>query len=136
MGLFDYVRSSYKFTDEFNDNTCFQTKDLDCSLVTYYIDPSGVIWKPDYVGTNDIVFLEPGDPEYNENLSFFNTKWVPTGKRGRYKPFNITDYVTIYIQRKKDNVRTDIRIHFFQGIIQNYKVNHYQRYSCQSLSRH
>lgn len=128
--MFDYVRSSYKFTDEFNDSTVFQTKDLDCSLETYYIDPSGVIWKPDYVGTSDIVFLEPEDPEYNEELQFLNIKCVPTGKRGRYKPLNITDYVTIYpeyIQRPKYNIRTDIRIHFFQGIIQNYEVIHHQR---------
>ncbi len=133
MGVSDYVRSSYKFADEFNDSTVFQTKDIEpCvggSLETYYIDPSGVIWKPDYVGTYDIIFLEEGDPEYNDTKPFLNIKRAPTGKRGRYRPLDITNYVTIYPEytsRSKCNVRTRVKIHFVQGIIQNYEVIHYQ----------
>lgn len=130
MGMFDYVRSSYLFLEDLDEKTIFQTKTIDDyvdgSLNTYYIDPSGCIWMPDYTGTNDVVFLEEGDPEYNSKTSLFNYKWVPTGKRGRYKPLNITKYVTIYPEYKTRGVsdKVDIKIHFKKGIIQDYEITY------------
>lgn len=128
MRMFDYVRSSYNFGEEFTNSTVFQTKGIDDfsggSLLTYWIDPSGVIWEPDYVGTNDFVIIEEGDPEYNDKLLFLNHKWVPTGKRGRIHPLNITKYVEIYPESRchKTGRWPTIKIHFKHGVLQDYEI--------------
>jgi len=54
MGMFDTVRSSYDLGPGFQKD--LQTKDLDCCMNEYWIDPSGRLFEIDFSGTHD--FLE------------------------------------------------------------------------------
>jgi hypothetical protein len=129
MGMFDYVRSSYDF-GHLSSDVIFQTKDLDegqgGSLLTYWIDPAGVIWKPNYVGTSDFVIIEEDDPDYDPKLLFLNYKWVPTGNRGKLSPYKVTNYVEIYPSRtSKDSEYYRLKIHFKDGVIMDFtKINY------------
>lgn len=126
MGMYDNLKSSYNLGEQFTNVVC-QTKDLDdCiggTLTLYWIDPSGVLWKPNYIGTNDLTILDETDPEYNSRLSFLNYKWVRTGKHGKYSVYPITKYVEIYPENWKGewSLWPRLKLHFKKGILQDYE---------------
>lgn len=118
MGMFDYVRSSYKLGKEFEGMN--QTKSIDRydggSLREHWIDPSGRIWAIDYSGTQDFV------PD-NESPMYFT--YAPNGNHGRVTPLFITDYVEIYPEKYYgpylDTPRC--RIHFVNGVIKSFSLD-------------
>jgi hypothetical protein len=99
MGMFDYFRSSYYLGEQFTNVVC-QTKDIEDgiggTMTDYWLDPNGVLWYPDYKGTNTYEIIEEDDPRYDPKKLFLNFEWVPTGNHGSYKPYLITKYVEVY----------------------------------------
>jgi hypothetical protein len=125
MGMFDYFRSSYDLGEQFTNVVC-QTKDMeDCiggTMTDYWLDPAGVLWRPDYVGVSTFETIPEDDPRYNEKMGFLNFEWIPTGKRGRFVQHEITKYVEVYPAdwggKWEDWPR--LHLHFKRGILQDY----------------
>lgn len=120
MGMFDWVRSSFDLGEQFTNVEC-QTKEIDDfiggSMTHYWIDPSGLLWAPNYTGTNELEIIEPGDPDYDDKFKFSNWRWKKTGKHGIYSVQQITKYVSIYPSHW-DGDWVDwptVRVHFKDG---------------------
>jgi hypothetical protein len=126
MGMYDTLRSSYDLGEQFTD-AVFQTKDIEDgiggTMTDYWLDPAGVLWCPDYSGTNTFEVIPEDDPRYNEKLSFLNFEWVPTGQHGAYRPYLITKYIEIYHVDWEGSweQRPRLRLHFKYGILQDYE---------------
>ena len=126
IGMFDLIKSSYNLGPQFTDVLC-QTKDIEYdiggTMTLYWISPDGVLWYPDYIGTNEYKVIEESDPDYNSKIPFLNFKWVPTGKHGRYRPYNLTKYIEIYPAEWKGDWRDwpRLRLHFKNGILQDFE---------------
>jgi hypothetical protein len=127
VGMFDYVRSSYFFDELFTDKTVFQTKDIEDgiggTMTDYWIDPEGKLWCPQYHGTHTFEEISEDDERYNDKARFLNFEWIPTGKHGRFVPYEITKYIEIYPEgwngAWEDWPR--LRLHFKRGILQDYE---------------
>ena len=126
MGMMDYFRSSYNLGEHFTNTIC-QTKDMeDCiggTMTDYWLDPAGVLWRPDYVGTNTFEEIPEDDPRYDVKRKFLNFEWIPTGQHGKFVQHSITKYVEIYPaewEGKWENWPR-LKIHFRRGIIQDYE---------------
>ena len=125
--MFDYVRSSYFFDELFTDKTVFQTKDIEDgiggTMTDYWIDPEGKLWCPQYHGTHTFEEISEDDERYNDKARFLNFEWIPTGKHGRFVPYEITKYIEIYPEgwngAWEDWPR--LRLHFKRGILQDYE---------------
>ena len=126
MGMFDYFRSSYNLGEEFTNVVC-QTKDIEegigGTMTDYWLDPNGVLWYPNYVGTNTFEIIEEDDPRYDPERKFLNFEWVPTGQHGKYMPCMITKYVEVYPADWKGAWEDwpRLRIHFKYGKLQDYE---------------
>lgn len=98
MGMFDWVRCAASLDSRVDSFTVYQTKDLDCCMDTYWVDPQGRLWRIDESGTYDIVeedaesILEAR--ENREWLPPFHP--VPNGNHGRVIPYRLTCTVRIY----------------------------------------
>ena len=126
MGMFDNLRSSYYFGDEFKDQC--QTKDIEDgisgTLSQYWISPDGELYLIDYSHTADFVELKEGDEGYEPEKKIFNFRWIPNGTHGKVRPWNITKYVVIYPENWEGAWEDcpDCRIHFVDGKVQDYKI--------------
>lgn len=94
MGMYDTIRSSYDLGPGYQKE--LQTKDLQCLMLHYWIDPSGRLFEIDYDGTHDFVKIEEGDPEYSERHSFLNFKWIPNNNKGKIRPIYHYGVVEVY----------------------------------------
>lgn len=100
MGMFDWVRCGCLHTHDprVDTHTTYQTKDLDCCLDDYWVDPAGQIWRVDYSGTHDYVEEPPEEVE----RARLERRWlppftpVPNGNHGRVRPLNLTRTILIY----------------------------------------
>ena len=99
MGMFDYFRSSYDLGEQFTNVVC-QTKDIEegigGTMTDYWLDPSGKLWHPRYIGCHTIEIYEEGHPRYDPNAKWANFEWIPTGARGKLQHHPITKYIEIY----------------------------------------
>ena len=99
MGMFDYFRSSYDLGEQFTNVVC-QTKDIEegigGTMTDYWLDPSGQLWHPSYIGCHDMEIYEEGHPRYDPNAKWANFEWIPTGARGKLQHHPITKYIEIY----------------------------------------
>jgi len=127
MGMFDYVRSSYPLGEDFSGNC--QTKDIEeygigGTMSQYWISPDGQLYLIDYSHTADFVELKEGDEGYSDKMAFLNFQWVPNGTHGKVRPWSITKYVVIYPEGWEGEWEDwpDCRIHFVDGIVQDYKI--------------
>jgi hypothetical protein len=125
--MMDYFRSSYDLGEHFTNVVC-QTKDIEDgiggTLTTYWLDPNGVLWCPNYTGTNTFEIIEEDDPRYDADRKFLNFEWIPTGQHGKYQVHPITKYVEIYPERWKGEWEDwpRCRIHFKCGKLMDYEV--------------
>ncbi len=98
MGMFDWVRCGTALDDRVGPQDVFQTKDLDCCMDTYWIDPSGRLWRTDESNTYDIVEESAEDifkaRERKEWLPPFRP--VPNGLHGRVMPYRLTRTIRLY----------------------------------------
>lgn len=124
--MFDYLRSSYDLGEQFTNTIC-QTKtiedDISGTMTDYWLDPNGVLWYPDYVGTNTFEIIEEDDPRYDPDRGFLNFEWVPTGQKGKYKIHPITKYIEIYPANWKGEWEDwpIMKLHFKEGVLQDYQ---------------
>jgi len=124
--MFDYLRSSYDLGEQFTNVVC-QTKDIEDgiggTMTDYWINPCGVLWYPDYNGTNTFEEISKDDPRYEPEKRFLNFEWVPTGQRGKYKVHPITKYIEIYPAEWKGEWEDwpRLRIHLIDGKVQDYE---------------
>lgn len=95
MGMFDTVRSSYDLGPGFYMRD-LQTKDLECLMCEYWIDPIGQLFEIDYTGTQDFLELGEDHPEYDHERQYLNVRWVCNGRRGKVRPLNICKMVEMY----------------------------------------
>lgn len=125
MGLFDYVRSSYNLGEQFTD-VSLQTKDIEIgmsgTMTHYWLDPIGRLWCPSYIGCHTLEIYDEGHPKYNPNTKFVNFEWIPTGKRGKYRPHRITKSVTVYPSKWDRELETwpECIIFFKDGVLCDY----------------
>jgi len=124
--MFDYFRSSYDLGEQFTNVIC-QTKDIEDgiggTMTDYWLDPSGKLWYPSYIGCHTMEIYEEGHPKYDPKAKWMNFEWIPTGVHGRYQPFYITKYVEVYPEgwRGEYNDCPRLRLHFKCGILQDYE---------------
>ena len=127
MGMFDYLRSSYDFGEQFTAETVFQTKDIEegigGTMTDYWLDPAGKLWYPRYIGTHTFEEIPEDDERYNDKARFLNFEWIPTGKHGKFVPHEITKYIEIYPEGWKGDWHDwpRLRLHFKRGIMQDYE---------------
>lgn len=127
--MFDYVRSSYYFSDDFSGEC--QTKDIERgiggTMSHYWISPDGQLYRINYDHTADFVELKEGDDGYEPEprLGLFNFRWIPNGKRGRVEVMPLTEYVTIYPSNWGGRWEDwpECRIHFVKGVVESYETN-------------
>jgi hypothetical protein len=126
MGMFDYFRSSYDLGEQFTNVVC-QTKDIEegigGTMTDYWLDPNGVLWYPNYTGTNTFEIIPQDDPRYDPNKKFLNFEWVPTGAHGKLQQHPITKYIEIHPANWKGAWEDwpRLKIHFKRGILQDYE---------------
>ena len=126
MGMFDYFKSSYDLGEQFTNVQC-QSKDFEDiiggTMTHYWLDPAGQLWSPDYTGTNTFETIEKDDPRYDSKRLFFNYEWVSTGKHGKYRPYEITKYVEIYLAEWQGKWEDwpRLRLHFKYGKLIDYE---------------
>jgi hypothetical protein len=126
MGMFDYFRSSYDLGEKFTNVVC-QTKDIEDAIggtmTDYWLDPNGILWCPNYTGTNTFEIIGEDDPRYEPDKKFLNFEWIPTGNHGKYQPCYITKYVEVYPEgwegAWEDWPR--LRLHFRCGKLMDYE---------------
>ena len=127
MGMFDYLRSSYNFGEQFTAETVFQTKDIEDgiggTMTDYWLDPAGKLWCPKYINTHTFEEITKDDERYNDKARFLNFEWIPTGKHGKFVPHEITKYIEIYPQDWKGEWEDwpRLKLHFKRGIMQDYE---------------
>lgn len=98
MGMFDYLRCGVKLDDRVGPNTSYQTKDLDCCLDDYWVDPAGYLWRVDTSGTYD--FEEATEEELAKAREA--KQWlppftpVPNNNHGRIHPVDLTRSIRIH----------------------------------------
>lgn len=98
MGLFDYLRCAAPLDDRVGPEDVFQTKDLDCCMDTYWVDPCGHLWRVDESETYDIVEEDAAEVLRARE----NRKWlppfrpVPNGNNGKITPHLLTRTILIY----------------------------------------
>ena len=120
MGLFDYVRNSYKPLGE-HFLGVNHTKDIEegygGTMSQYWISPEGQLYLIDYSHTADFVELQEGDPGYEPEKKFLNFVWIPNGNKGKVRPWDFTKYIEIH-HEKFDGAWEDyprLRLHFKSG---------------------
>ena len=126
MGMYDHVRSSYDLGEQFTNVVC-QTKDIEDgiggTLTDYWIDPTGILWYPNYAGTNTFEIISEDDPRYDPDKKFLNFEWIPTGAKGKLQQHPITKYVEIYPSGWKGEWEDwpRCRIHFKYGKVMDFE---------------
>lgn len=88
MGMFDTLRSSYDLGAGFHKE--LQTKDLECCMYHYWIDPVGRLWDISYDGTQDLVINENAENVWEK------IKPVPNGNHGKVRPVFIDKEIEVY----------------------------------------
>lgn len=123
--MFDYFKSSYNLGEQFTNVVC-QTKDFEegigGTMTDYWLDPSGQLWCPSYIGCHTLEEYGELHPEYDPVRKWTNFRWIPTGKHGKYRPHEITKYVEVYPAEWEGKWEDwpRCRLHFRCGILQDY----------------
>jgi len=118
MGMFDRVRNSYDLGPAYL-NKELQTKDLECCMAEYWIDPSGRLFQLDYFGTHD--FIDVPEEKRTAPWNFFES--VPNGNHGKIKPVYIFKVVEVYPSRWDDHYEKwpSCYLFFRDGVIHEYR---------------
>lgn len=126
MGMFDYVRSSYNFGEQFT-NIELHTKDIEDgiggTMSQYWISPDGILYHVDYSHTADFVEIKEDDEEYDSKHLWCNFKWVPNGIHGKVRPWMLTKYIEVYPSNWNGKWEDWPRLilHFRYGKLQDYR---------------
>ena len=107
--MFDEVRSSHKELPG-----SFQTKDLDCFMMQFYLDPIGRLWSIDYGGTCDLTF------------SGAKLNATPNGNRGKVYPVYHNGELVMTQVRVSPDETTDLyhyTLQFTEGVLQSFCIS-------------
>ena len=106
--MFDWLRCAAPLDGRVGPGDVFQTKDLDCCMDVYWIDPAGHLWKLDESGTYDLIEESEEDIRAaRERLEWLPPfRPVPNGNHGRVVPYRLTRAIRIYPSRW-ENPRPD-----------------------------
>jgi len=115
MGMFDTIRSSYNLGEDFT-NVTLQTKDLDCIMSEYWLDPAGNLYEIDFTGTQTFEWNESSD------TSFPIVHWKPNGTNGVVRATSVTDYIRVIPE--KLGVDYYLTLHFEDGKLQKHFIEH------------
>lgn len=117
MGMFDEIKCSANI-GELTNIRC-QTKDIDNVLAFFWIDPAGILWTPDYSGTQDI--------HYRKDKPLFGSigsiEYKPNGNKGKVRRAPLTKYVTIYDSKTSPDGYSEFIecvLHIVDGTLQSY----------------
>ena len=118
MGMFDYFKCSADI-GELTNVDC-QTKDIFddvCGTMSFYwVDPSGMLWYPDYAGTQDFV------ENPNEDAPIWLQYHMESnGNKGRVVRSYLTKTIEIYTSRTQPDGIVDFdtcTLIFSAGILQ------------------
>jgi hypothetical protein len=118
MGMFDTIKSSYDLGPGYQKE--LQTKDLDCLMSHYWIDPLGRLFLIDEGNTADFVELTEDDPRYDPKRLFLNFIWVPNGNHGKVRPVYHYGVVEVYPSKWdcKYSPYPSCKIFFRYGVIE------------------
>jgi hypothetical protein len=127
MGMFDTIKSSYDLGPRYEKE--LQTKDLDCAMRHYWIDPLGRLFLINDSQTADFVEIKEGDKEYDSKHLWCNFVWVPNGNHGKVQPVYHYGVVEVYpaVWDCKYSSYPSCKIFFRYGIIEEV-VHDTQRY--------
>jgi hypothetical protein len=120
MGMFDTVRSSYDLGPGYS-NQELQTKDLECFMKDYWIDPVGRLFELDYSHTHDFKEVPEG-----ERLTPWHVfEWVKNGNHGKLKPVYIFKVIEVYPARFDGHYAKWPRCHIYfrDGIVTEVRHN-------------
>lgn len=119
MGMFDTIRSSYDLGPGFRKE--LQTKDLDCLMYEYWIDPSGRLYEVNYDGTYDFVEV----PEEKRKFKWQLFDKIYNGNHGKVSPFYYTGTIEVCPASWNAHYAPFPRceITFVYGIIHSHKIN-------------
>lgn len=81
MGMFDTVRSSYPLLGPELDLE-LQTKDLECAMLTYWLDPAGQLYEINACCAFDGVVV----PKDERQWPWQTVRWEPNGQHGVVRP--------------------------------------------------
>lgn len=87
MGMFDTLKSSYDLGPGFTKE--LQTKDLECFMCHYWIDPTGRLFQIDYTGTQDFAGFDDGS-------IFGKLKFQRNGNHGKVRPIVLNLDIIVY----------------------------------------
>lgn len=106
MGMFDRVTVNFPLLGEHLQGRTFQTKDLDCCMVDYWISPSGELFEKNMSGTADMV---------EDSEAFLGARWEPNGNHGRILPVYHSGGVRIYEYEEDIKAFREVHLFFKQG---------------------
>ena len=114
--MYDTIHSSYDLGEHFTDVE-LQTKDIECIMSHYWLDPHGYLYSIDYSDTADFIQLKEGDKGYNSVGKFLNFIWKSNGNKGKVSPCYLTKYIEVYPAQWESSYDEwpRCRIHFKYG---------------------
>ena len=92
MGMFDRIHCTCDLGPGFWNRT-LQTKDIECMLADFWLDPAGRLFIIDYTGTQDFVDTS----EVPGNWDGFRV--VKNGNHGKISPYDFTGNIEVYPEK-------------------------------------
>lgn len=110
MGMFDYLHSSLHLFDDESDKD-LQTKDFECSMSNYWLNPHGQLYQVNYLNTYRLI----ENAKSTDWRDFF--KWQPTGNKGVVTPYMKTTLARVYPSKwnEKDGDWPELHLYFRFG---------------------
>ena len=126
MGMFDTIRCSYDLGPGFN-NRSLQTKDIECMMLSLWVDPAGKLWEIDYSGTQDFMLNDTMDKPWNAFRS------IPNGNHGKVRPYLLTRDVIVYPEKWSAQYAPfpECKVVFVRGIIESFE--HIKKKNAESM---
>lgn len=126
MGMFDTIKCGYDLGPGFY-NKELQTKDIECMMMSLWLDPSGKLWLIDYSGTQDFEITK------DATVPWDRFKAVPNGNKGKVTPYYLTRDIIVYPSKWDAHYvpYPECEITFLRGTIE--AVTHVKKYNAKNV---
>ena len=115
MGMFDTIINSCDLGEDYTGCT-LQTKDLNCIMSEYWLDPNGNLYEIDFQGTQSFEWNQHSD----HTTPIVRAK--PNGTRGRVKTCYLSAYIKVIPQDK--SVDYGLTLKFEDGRLKEHFIVH------------